>query len=229
MNTSENMKKHFFSPSKDHGPDVEEPGLFEEVSELGPKDAGEGFFRQEVVVFCRAPSVAVRSQPAPGDQIVHMGVVAKVSSPALQDSDHAEGASDVFGIGSELLQGLLEGMEEQVVEELLIAPDQATQVSGQSEGGHEVWDGQEQGSLLLDPAVDLVVLTLRAMAVLAGVIPIVVLLALGAAVEMTAQGLGAAGADVLYNPPVAGKQPVVVFGDIVRAMQAEDVRQLRHD
>ena len=82
---------------------TEEPGLFEEVSELGPKDAGEGFFRQEVVVFCRAPSVAVRSQPAPGDQIVHMGVVAKVSSPALQDSDHAEGASDVFGIGSELL------------------------------------------------------------------------------------------------------------------------------
>jgi len=25
MNTSENMKKHFFSPSKDHEPDVEEP------------------------------------------------------------------------------------------------------------------------------------------------------------------------------------------------------------
>jgi hypothetical protein len=24
MNTSENMKKHFFSPSNDHGPDVEE-------------------------------------------------------------------------------------------------------------------------------------------------------------------------------------------------------------
>ena len=82
-----------------------------------------------------------------------------------------------------------------MVEELLIAPDQGTQVSGQSEGGHEVWDGQEQGSLLLDPAVDLVVLTLRAMAVLAGVIPVVVVLALGAAVEMTAHGLGAAGAD----------------------------------
>jgi hypothetical protein len=27
MNTSENMKKHFFSPSNDHRPDVEEPDL----------------------------------------------------------------------------------------------------------------------------------------------------------------------------------------------------------
>ncbi len=27
MNTCENMKKHFFLPSNDHGPDVEEPDL----------------------------------------------------------------------------------------------------------------------------------------------------------------------------------------------------------
>jgi hypothetical protein len=111
----------------------------------------------------------------------------------------------------------------------LIAPDQATQVSGQSEGGHEAWDGQEQGPLLIDPAVDLFVLTLGTVTVFTGVVLVVLLVALRAAVQMAAQGLGAAGADVLNSPPVAGKQPVVVFGDIVRAMQAEDVRQLRHD
>jgi hypothetical protein len=27
---------------------------------------------------------------------------------------------------------------------------------------------------------------------------------------------------------VAGKQPILVFGYVVRAMEAEDVRQLRH-
>ena len=86
---------------------IEEPGLFEQVSELGPKDAGEGFFREEVVVVGRSPCVAVRCEPAPGDQVVHVGVVAKVSGPGLQEADHAEGASDVFGIGSELLQCLL--------------------------------------------------------------------------------------------------------------------------
>jgi hypothetical protein len=84
----------------------------------------------------------------------------------LQDADHAEGSSDVFGIGSELLQGLLRCLEEQVVEEFLIAPDRATQAPRQSEGGHEVGDGQEQGSLLIDPAVDLVVLALGTVAVL---------------------------------------------------------------
>ena len=115
-----------------------------------------------------------------------------------------------------------------MVEDLLIAPDQATQAPRHSEGGHEVGDGQEQGFLLIDPVVDLVILTLGAMAVLAGVIPVVILLAVGAAVQMTAQGLGATGADVLNGPPVAGQQPVMVCGYVVRAMQAEDVRQLRH-
>jgi len=45
---------------------------------------------------------------------------------------------------------------------------------------------------------------------------------------MTARGLGATGTDILDGPPVAGQQPVVVSGEIVRAMQVEDVRQLRH-
>lgn len=81
---------------------------------------------------------------------------------------------------------------------------------------------------MIEPAIHLVVLTLRTVAVFAGMIPVVLLPALRAEVHMTAQGFGAAGAEVLNGPPVAGKQPVVVFGEVVRAMQAEDVRQLRH-
>jgi len=99
----------------------EQTGLLEQVPELGPKDPGEGFFGHEVVGSGRSPRVAVRVQPAPGDQIVDMRVIAQVPSPALQDADQAEGASDVCGIGSQLLQGLLGGPEEQVVQELLVA------------------------------------------------------------------------------------------------------------
>jgi len=91
---------------------IEEPGLFEQVSELCPKDPGEGDFRQEEVVFSGLPGVTVGCQPTPGYQVVHVGVVEEISSPALQDSDHAERASDVFGIGSELLKGLLRCLEE---------------------------------------------------------------------------------------------------------------------
>jgi len=109
-----------------------------------------------------------------------------------------------------------------------MATSEASEALRQSEGGHEVGDGQQQFSLPMDPAVGLFVLTLGTVAVLAGVVLVVFLLALGAKVELTAHGLGAAGADVSYGPPVAGQEPFLVFGDIVRAMQAEDIRQLRH-
>jgi hypothetical protein len=134
---------------------------------------------------------------------MHMGVVAKISGPSLQDSDHAESASDVLGIGSEFLKGLLRCLEEQVVEKLLVAPEQASQACGQSEGGHEVGEWQKQFSLLVDPAVDLVVLALGTVTVFAGVVLVVLLMALRAEEQMTAEGLGATGADIPQSPPVA--------------------------
>jgi len=206
---------------------IEESGLLEEVAELGPEYLRQGFFRQEVVVSGRSPG-AVGRQPACGDQVVHMGVISQIARPGLQDADHAEGASDVFRIGGQLLQGLLRSLKEPVVDDLLSPAGKAPQTLRQREGGHEVGGEQEQVSLLIDPAIDLIVLTLRTMAILAGVIPVMLLAALGAAVYMAAQGLRATVADVLYGPPVAGKQPVLALGEIFRAVQAKDVRQLRH-
>ena len=165
---------------------IEESGLSEQVAELGAKDAGEGFFRQEEVGFGRSPCMKVRTQPAPGNEVVYMGVVAKVTSPGLQDADHAEGAADVLGVGSEFLKGLLGSFEEEVVEGFLIAPDEVPRGCRQSESGHEVGDGQEEFPLLIDPAVDLVVLALGAVAVLTGVVLEVVFVALRAVVQMTA-------------------------------------------
>ena len=83
--------------------------------------------------------------------------------------------------------------------------------------------------MLIEPAIGPIVLALWTMAVLARVILGMFLLALGAAVDMAAHGFGATGADVLYGPPMARRQqPVLVLGEIFRAVQAKDVRQLRH-
>jgi hypothetical protein len=84
---------------------IEKGYFFEQVTELGPEDFGKGLFGQQVFAPSGQPSIC--GQSAAGDEIVHMGVVAKVTGPGLQDSDHAEGASYVFGIGSELLQGMV--------------------------------------------------------------------------------------------------------------------------
>jgi len=105
---------------------IEQAFLFEQISELGPKDPGQRLFRQEVVMSGRLPGVAVGCQRTAWDQVVEMWVVAQISSPALHDAHHTEGASEEFGIGSELLEGLVGGVEEQAVEELLMGSGQGS-------------------------------------------------------------------------------------------------------
>jgi len=158
----------------------EQTGLLEQVPELGTEDRGQGFLRQEVVVSRRSPPLAVRVQPTSGDQGVHMRVVAQVSRPAMQDADQAKGATDVFGIGSQPLQGLLGGLEEQIVDDLLVGTGQTSHAVRYGEGGQEVRDGQEPGSLLLEPAIGLAILTLGAVAVFTGVLLVVLRLTRGA-------------------------------------------------
>ena len=164
---------------------IEEAGFFQQIAEFATKDPSQWLFRQEVVVSCCAPG-AVRCQPTAGYQVVHVGVISQIASPGLQNADHAEGASDVFRIGGQLLQGLLRSLKEQVINDLLAPAGKASQTTRQSEGGHEVGDRQEKVSLLIDPTIDLFVLTLRAMAILTGVIPVMLLPTLGASVDMPA-------------------------------------------
>jgi len=103
---------------------MKQPGLLEQVSELGAEDLGQGFFRQEVVVSGRSPCAAIWGHSAARDQVVDMGVVAKISGPSLQDAHHAEGRADVFGIRGELLEGLPGSLEEDVIDGFLMAPRQ---------------------------------------------------------------------------------------------------------
>ena len=133
-----------------------------------------------------------------------MGVITQITCPGLQDADHAEGAADVFRISGQLLQGLPGSLKEQIVDDLLTAAGKTSQTFRQCKGGHEVGNGEEEVSLLINPAIGLIVLALWTMTVLAGVILVALLLALGAAVSMAAHGFGAACADVLYGPLVAG-------------------------
>jgi hypothetical protein len=155
-------------------------------------------------------------------------MVTQVARPRLQHAQQAEGAADVAGVGRQRLERLLGGAEEQVIHDLLVTPRQRTQAPGDGEGGQEIADGQHERPLLGEPVLDLLVLTLGTVAVLAGVVLVVILLALGAAVQVPAEGRGATGRNILDGPPVAGEEPGVVLGEIGRAMQAENVRQLRH-
>src|SRR5882724_8280031 len=87
---------------------------------------------------------------------------------------------------------------------------------------------EQQSLLFFQPVIGLVVLTLGAVAVLAGVIAETLLIALGAVVELAAKTRGAALFNVPHGPEVSRQHPVGEVGAIVWAMQPEDVGHFQH-
>jgi hypothetical protein len=65
------------------------------------------------------------------------------------------------------LQRSSAGAKHQVVDELLIAAGQATQIIMQSEGNHITGHWQQQGLVIIEPGLDLVMTTFGAEAVFA--------------------------------------------------------------
>jgi hypothetical protein len=83
-----------------------------------------------------------------------------------------------------------------------MAAGQRPQLCGQCEGDEEVMSGKQQLLLLLEPFIGLLVLALGAVAVLAGMIAVTLLVALGTVIELAAQTRGTALFNVLHGPVV---------------------------
>ena len=128
----------------------------------------------------------------------------------------------------QVLSGLCRGAEEQVVEEPLVAAGGCSQFGRQGEGEQEVGDGQEQVALRGQPFLRVTVLTLGAVAVAAGMVQVAGLAAVGALVDLSAQG----GCATLLDGPhcfvVAGQHVRAEAGALGRAIAPEDLGEFYH-
>jgi hypothetical protein len=116
----------------------------------------------------------------------------QVLPPGMQNADHAELGSQVFGIGRDLQQGLRAGSEEQVIEQTRVVQGQYLEFMGHREHHVKVAGGQEFSLAGRQPALPRLGLALRAMPISARVVRDDLMSAAQAGIAVTAQCCGAA-------------------------------------
>jgi hypothetical protein len=120
------------------------------------------------------------------------------------------------------------GAEQNLVEILLMTPDDLAQLLGHGEDHVKVGDRQELLTPLLQPGFRLEAMTRGATAVPAGVVDVVFLPAVIARPQVSAYGLGATVDEVIHGAAVAGQKVLANSRPIVRTVAPEDVRHRWH-
>jgi hypothetical protein len=143
----------------------------------------------------------------------------------MQDANQAKLSADKTGILSEKLCCICRAAEEQVIDKRLVAAGECAQGSRNGESEHEVRHWQQEVLLLLQPFLGLVVLAFGTVAIAAGVVAVLDLVALRAGIGLPTQGRCAALLNGAHGSPMAGKQPIGVLLAIGGTVLAEDVGQ----
>jgi len=86
----------------------------------------------------------------------------------MQDGGHSDVSAEETGIETEVFQGAGGGIKEQVIDACLMVPGECSELTGDSEGDHEVVDRDELGALSVKPSGSVMVMALGTTAVATG-------------------------------------------------------------
>ena len=148
--------------------------------------------------------------------------------PGVEHADHAQSTAYEARVLRQLLRSGGRGAEEQTIDQLLVAARDLAQFFRQGEGEQKVGDRQEQRLLLLQPLLPGRVLALGTVAILARMVAVALLAALGTLVDLSAQGFGATSLDVSHRVQVAGRHARPVLLPVLGTVAAKDLGQLYH-
>ena len=162
---------------------------------------------EELVLGWMMEGVVFGMEGDAGNDEMNVGMVLDLAAPGVQDAGEAESGSLVLG-GADVLEGGGALFEEDGIEDFGMEQAKGAEFRRQGEGDHEVGHGEEPGFLFGAPDLLVEGTTLRAGAVVATVVGVLLFLAAFALIETATELGGAAREDAPHGP-------VVVVGELV--------------
>jgi hypothetical protein len=162
-----------------------EAGFIEQVEKLGPENQTECLDVKQEIGFGRNPSRTIIGECATGDQTMEMEVVAQSLVPGVKDGEETDLAVQVSP--AEIGQGLRNGLEEDVEEDLLVDEHKGIELVRKGENQMEIRGGYKVGLLSIEPIVGGACAALGAVAVAAGVVARALEAAMITPLQMTAE------------------------------------------
>lgn len=206
-------------------------GRFEAGQHLRPEDLRQGLMAEEIALLRRAlgpPSLLPAVDRCRRHHQMNVRVILQLARVRMQNSDRPRGALQLPVVLTEGAHRLPTAAQEQIVGLALMCPGQCPEFGRQSEGQQEVLGGNLFPQLPLQPLLTLVVLTVWAVAVTAGMWNQRLVVAFGAMKLHLRAGLGAAGPDRLERLQVVGPEPVPVLRQEFGFEGVDDRRQADH-
>ena len=197
---------------------------FEEEPAEEPREHAHG---QEEAGLAGDPARPVRRQAAAGNDDVDMRMMGQRRAPGVEDGGQADARAQMLRIGGDGDQRLGGGPEQEVVDGGLVLERDRADRRRQGEDDVIIGDRQELGLALGEPLPRRRALTLRAVAVAAGVVGDAFVRAVLAALDVSAERGGATGLDRRHDLQLAEAHVAGVGLAPRRAMGAKDVGDLQ--
>lgn len=113
---------------------------FKSGDELAAKDATEYAHREEEGIAGMDPAGVIRRKTSGRNQTMEMRMEQQVLTPTVQHGQETDVCAEMLGVGGDLEQGLGRGVEQQVVEDLLVDQGQLREMMRHREDDVDIRD-----------------------------------------------------------------------------------------
>ena len=175
------------------------------------------------------PGLSVLRQASGGDEHVDVRMKQHGASPGVKNGQNARTGAQECRVAGESLKSIGSGFHHQSVDLFGVGPRERTQLSGKRKGHEEIGTRQQAASLRGQPALGLILVTLRTGTIAAGVVGEDFLLTVIALVEVATKERRTASGNILERPFPIGVQGVSILLAVRRAMEANDIGHLQHE